>query len=230
MAQLVAETIAGSLRERIERGDWGDGTRLPPEREIAEAYGVARNTIRRALNLLGESTQITRVVGRGTFVEPTARGSLTDLSDVLARIAGSSPADMMEIRQLLEPTAAAFAATNASAAELLRVAEAHRLAEAATDLADFEHWDAEFHHRVFACSRNELLREIHNILRLVRNQVPWLEMKRRAFSEDRRRHYCQEHQALIDALGRRDPEGARSAMLAHLRSVESNLFERGPRD
>jgi DNA-binding FadR family transcriptional regulator len=134
---------------------------------------------------------------------------------------------MMEIRQLLEPSAAGFAATNASSAELVRVAEAHRQAEAATTLTEFEHWDAEYHHRVFACSRNELLREIHNILRIVRNQAPWLEMKRRAFTEERRRRYCDEHQALLDALMRRDPEGARSAMLTHLRSVESNLFDRG---
>ena len=83
---------------------------------------------------------------------------------------GASPADMMEIRQLLEPAAAAFAATNASATELGKVAEAHRHAVAATVLPDFEHWDAELHHRVFACSRNELLREIHNVLRILRNQ------------------------------------------------------------
>jgi DNA-binding FadR family transcriptional regulator len=224
MAQLVAEAIARSLKERIDRGDWGDGARLPPERDLAASYGVARNTIRRALGLLGDSMPITRTVGRGTFVEATATASL---SDVLSRIAGVSPADMMEIRQLLEPSAAGFAATNASSAELVRVAEAHRQAEAATTLTEFEHWDAEYHHRVFACSRNELLREIHNILRIVRNQAPWLEMKRRAFTEERRRRYCDEHQALLDALMRRDPEGARSAMLTHLRSVESNLFDRG---
>jgi DNA-binding FadR family transcriptional regulator len=224
MAQLVAEAIARSLKERIDRGDWGEGARLPPERDLAASYGVARNTIRRALGLLADSMPITRTVGRGTFVEATADASLPD---VLSRISGASPADMMEIRQLLEPSAAGFAATNASSAELVRVAEAHRQAEAATTLTEFEHWDAEYHHRVFACSRNELLREIHNILRIVRNQAPWLEMKRRAFTEERRRRYCDEHQALLDALRRRDPEGARSAMLTHLRSVESNLFDRG---
>ena len=69
MPQLVAETIAQSLRERIERGDWADGSRIPPERELAAQFGVARNTIRRAIGLLGDSVAITREVGRGTFVE-----------------------------------------------------------------------------------------------------------------------------------------------------------------
>lgn len=223
MPQLVAETIAQSLRERIERGDWADGSRIPPERELAAQFGVARNTIRRAIVLLGNSVAITREVGRGTFVEAKDGGAL---ADVIVRMEGASPADMMEIRQLLEPTAAAFAATNASATELGKVAEAHRHAAAATALSEFERWDAELHHRIFACSRNELLREIHNVLRILRNQVQWLEMKRRSFSEERRRQYCLEHEMLVDALMRRDPEGARSAMQVHLRSVENNLLGR----
>jgi DNA-binding FadR family transcriptional regulator len=191
MPQLVAETIAQSLKERIERGEWADGSRIPPERELAAQFGVARNTIRRAIGLLGDSVALTREVGRGTYVEAKGGGAL---ADVIVRMEGASPADMMEIRQLLEPTAAAFAATNASAAELGKVALAHREASAATDLADFERWDAELHHRVFACSRNDLLREIHNVLRILRTQPQWLEMKRRSFSEARRRQYCVEHE------------------------------------
>ena len=66
----------------------------------------------------------------------------------------------------------------------------------ALDMPDFEHWDAEFHHRIFACSRNEFLKEIHNLMRILRNQAPWFEMKKRSFSEERRRTYCGEHQAI----------------------------------
>ncbi|QND61179.1 FCD domain-containing protein [Mesorhizobium huakuii] len=45
-------------------------------------------------------------------------------------------------------------------------------------------------------------------------------MKKRSFSEERRLGYCDEHQAILDCLVRRDPEGATDAMLAHLRTVE----------
>ena len=93
-------------------------------------------------------------------------------------------------------------------------------------MPEFERWDAELHHRIFACSRNELLREIHNVLRVLRNQSAWFEMKKRSFSEERRSGYCAEHQALVDALLRRDPEDARLAMRRHLQSVESNLLGR----
>ena len=56
-----------------------------------------------------------RQVGRGTFL---AAANANTLSAAVTRMEGTSPADMMEIRQLLEPTAAAFAATNASVGEL----------------------------------------------------------------------------------------------------------------
>ncbi|TIT55904.1 MAG: FadR family transcriptional regulator, partial [Mesorhizobium sp.] len=135
-------------------------------------------------------------------------------------------ADMMEIRQLLEPAAASFAATNASAMELNAVREAHKIACEAQDMPTFEHWDAEFHHRIFACSRNEFLKEIHNLMRILRNQAPWFEMKKRSFSEERRGIYCSEHQTVLDALLRRDPESASQAMLAHLKTVERNLLGR----
>lgn len=223
MPRLVAASIARSLKERIDVGEWADGSRMPSQRALAEDFGVARNTIRRAIGLLGDTVPISREVGRGTFFESSAQ---TSLAEIIGRMEGASPADMMEIRQLLEPTAAAFAATNASAGELARVAEAHRRALGATEMPDFEHWDAELHHRVFACSRNELLREMHNVLRLLRNQTPWFEMKKRSFSEDRRRRYCSEHQAFVDALFRRDPDAARSAMYVHLRTVEANMLGR----
>lgn len=138
----------------------------------------------------------------------------------------TSPADMMEIRQLLEPAAAAFAATNASATELNAVREAHQIACDAKDMPEFEHWDAEFHHRVFACCRNDFLKEIHNLMRAIRNQSLWFEMKKRSFSEERRQRYCEEHQAILDALLRRDPDGAKTAMTIHLRTVEKNLLGR----
>jgi len=221
--RLVAVDIASTLRDRIAAGEWLASGRMPPERELAAEYGVARNTVRRAVAILEADGTVIRHVGRGTFL---ANDDSASLSAVVGRMEGTSPSDMMEVRQLLEPAAASFAATNASTAELDAVREAHLTACEATDMPEFEHWDAELHHRVFSCSRNDFLKEIHALMRIVRNQPPWFEMKRRSFSEDRRRAYCAEHEVLVDALVRRDREGARAAMLTHLQSVARNLLGR----
>ncbi|MBZ9738944.1 MULTISPECIES: FadR/GntR family transcriptional regulator [unclassified Mesorhizobium] len=223
MPKLVASDIATALKKRISSGEWIENGRIPPERDLAREFGVARNTMRRAVSFLEDEGTVVRHVGRGTFLTATNPASM---AAVVGRMEGTSPADMMEIRQLLEPAAASFAATNASAMELNAVREAHRIACEAQDMPTFEHWDAEFHHRIFACSRNEFLKEIHNLMRILRNQAPWFEMKKRSFSEERRGIYCSEHQTVLDVLLRRDPESASQAMLAHLKTVERNLLGR----
>jgi DNA-binding FadR family transcriptional regulator len=223
MPRLVATDIANALKKRIDSGEWQEQGRIPPERDLADEFGVARNTVRRAVGLLQQSGAVSRQVGRGTFL---VAANVDTLAAAIKRMEGASPADMMEIRELLEPAAAAFAATNASASEIEAVREAHLEACDAVDMPAFEHWDAEFHHRIFSCSRNEFLREIHNLMRVLRNQAPWFEMKKRSFSEERRRIYCTEHELVLDALLRRDNESAKAAMLQHLKTVERNLLGR----
>ncbi len=221
MPRAVATEIARTLKTRIESGEWDDN-RMPPERDLATTFGVARNTVRRAMALLKQEGSVAGHVGRGTFVLPAKRA----LSDVIARMQGASPADVMDIRLMLEPGAAGFAATNASVSDILGIEEAHRQAVTAFEMPVFERWDAEFHHRIVTCSRNGLLKDFHELLRELRNQSPWFEMKRRSFSEERRRHYCAEHAFIIEALHCRDPDCARNAMQAHLMTVRFNMLGR----
>ena len=221
MPRAVAATIARAMRSRIDAGEWAQD-RLPPERALAADFGVARNTVRRAMALLRQEGAAALASQGGGSVASLPR----ELADTLLRMQGASPADMMEIRLMLEPGAAGFAATAASASDIADVAEAHRAACAALDMPAFEGWDAEFHHRIVICSRNDLLNEFHDLLRGLRNQSPWFEMKRRSFSDERRRHYCNEHAVILDALQRRDPDGARAAMLAHLLTVRLNMLGR----
>ena len=147
-----------------------------------------------------------------------------DLLDVLRRICGTSPLDIMNVRKIVEPQAAEAAAIHASEAALTAVREAHAAAERASDMDTFEHWDAEFHRRIFSSTRNELLANLDEIVRVVRSQTPWTELKRRSFSNERRLIYCREHETLLRALERRDADAAANAMRAHLETVAKNLF------
>src|SRR5258706_16358371 len=109
MPRPIAATIAHTLKQRIDAGEWSDGRQVSPERDLAADFGVARNTIRKAMDLLVESGTISRHIGRGTFVNHLAGPSL---ADIVTRMEGASPADMMEVRLLLEPVASAYAAIN----------------------------------------------------------------------------------------------------------------------
>jgi DNA-binding FadR family transcriptional regulator len=148
------------------------------------------------------------------------------MSEIIGRMAGASPADMMELRLLLEPLAASNAAIHASSAQLAAIEEAHGEATNASDIVTFERWDSALHQRIFSCSRNELLRGIYDLVHVLRNQSPWFDMKKRSFSEERRQIYCRQHGAIVAAMMRRDPEASHAAMLTHLRTVEANMLGR----
>jgi DNA-binding FadR family transcriptional regulator len=223
LPKIVANTIEGSLRQRIAAGEWSGTGRLPPERDLAAEYGVARNTVRRAVEAIAHDGTIERHVGRGTFLN----GGTNELSTILQRVTGVSPADLMAARLIVEPQAAAIAAKNASLSDLQSIAEAHQNASEAYQTDEFEHWDTQFHQRLFAATRNELLASIHDILQVIRSRNAWIELKRKSFSENRRRDYCAQHGNVVAALENRDADGAARAMLLHIEAIEMALFGRG---
>jgi DNA-binding FadR family transcriptional regulator len=143
---------------------------------------------------------------------------------LLQRISGTSPVDVMAARLMVEPHAAAAAAVNATTADLAIIREAHDDATRETDPGSFEKLDAEFHVRIFAATRNELLLSLHDILRVIRNQPAWIEMKRRRYTEARRRGYCEDHEAIVQALYARNSDLASETMKRHLVNVHRNLF------
>jgi DNA-binding FadR family transcriptional regulator len=222
LPKVVAGAIEGSLRKRIAAGEWSATGRLPAERELAAQYGVARNTVRRAVEAIAHDGIIERHVGRGTFVN----GGATELADIVQRVTGVSPADLMAARLIVEPQAAAIAAKNASSSDLQMIAEAHQRASDAHQNDEFEHWDTQFHQRIFAATRNELLVSVHDILQVIRSRNAWIELKRKGFSENRRRDYCTHHGEIIAALKNRDAEGAAQAMRLHIETIELALFGR----
>jgi DNA-binding GntR family transcriptional regulator len=73
--QLRYQRVQEALAEEIERGGRAPGSKLPPERALAEHFGVSRVTLRRALDELARSGVVTRtdvgwVVGSGAIGEP----------------------------------------------------------------------------------------------------------------------------------------------------------------
>jgi len=64
----VSSQIADQIRESILAGDFTPGEKLPPERELAEMFGVSRPSVREALNLLASAGLVMSYQGGGTVV------------------------------------------------------------------------------------------------------------------------------------------------------------------
>ncbi|MBN2628196.1 MAG: GntR family transcriptional regulator [Spirochaetales bacterium] len=68
-SQPMYRTIFEELEGKIRRGEYPVGSRLPSEKELAEAYRVSRITSRKSLSLLSEAGLAERLPGKGTFVK-----------------------------------------------------------------------------------------------------------------------------------------------------------------
>jgi DNA-binding FadR family transcriptional regulator len=220
LPKIVASNIERSLRQRIAAGEWSTSERLPPERDLAAEYGVARNTIRRAIQAITNLGMLQRNVGRGTFLNKRT----SELRATLRRVTEASPADLIAVRLIVEPQAAAITAKNARSSDLQAIADAHFHATEALQTDEFEHWDSLFHQRLLAATRNELLVSIHNILQGVCSRHALIELKRKYFSEECRRDYCAQHANVVTALANRDAYAAAEAMLRSIKVIEAALF------
>ena len=67
-AEFVYVQVATDLADRIDKGEFPRGGRLPSETELAEHYGVAKMTVRRALDVLRDRGIIRTLHGRGSVV------------------------------------------------------------------------------------------------------------------------------------------------------------------
>ena len=95
--KLGAAEIAGKLRRQIVAGTLQNQDRLPPERQLAEIYGVARGTIREALVHLVNDNFLE--------IRPSSGSYVTFKSDTLdtSIIETANPLELMDARFALEP-------------------------------------------------------------------------------------------------------------------------------
>jgi DNA-binding FadR family transcriptional regulator len=198
----------------------GDG-RLPPERAIATRLGVNRGEVRKALAVLEAEGRVWRHVGRGTFAtraQPAA-------GEIAAIAQETSPPAAMEARLIVEPELARLAALRATAAQIAELRRLAAAARAAPGWAAYEEADFRLHELVAEASGNRLLLEVERLVNGVRRSVVWGHLARRPEGPSADYHSFDEHDAIIEAIARRDRRGAAEAMRRHLESTARALAE-----
>jgi len=96
--------IADDLRRRLRGAEWGPGARLPNRRVLSREYGVAVNTVGRAIALLAEEGLITTTARHGTFVA-TPGPAAGAHAGIAARgaVARAGPAPIVGIANMVVP-------------------------------------------------------------------------------------------------------------------------------
>lgn len=207
--QSLNNVVADALREAILSGQFKPGDRLP-EPQLAEMFGVSRNPIREALQVLSNEGLVETSPRKGARVPLMSREELSE---------------MIELRAELEGISARNAARHCD--NDLRVELGELIAEGDRALAEgdqegLEAMNARFHRDLGRAGRNRYLAEIMGSLR---DRTFWLFSTRaQVRAEDSWREHAQILRAVIDG------DGTRATDLAseHVRQVGKSLLDDMP--
>ncbi|HEX3984060.1 MAG TPA: FadR/GntR family transcriptional regulator [Acidisoma sp.] len=216
-----AETLRKLLGREIASGRWRIGDKLPTERELGETYGVARNTVRRALRALEDEKLIIRHVGRGTF---KAGGADAAEEAFLPSADSLSPAGVVECRLIFEPEMAPLAVARATQVDFERLAQCLKGGEAAATVEEFEHWDGALHEAIAQATHNQTIVAMARALAVVRTRGEWGQLKARSMTPEHRQALHEQHSRIVASLRDRDREAARHLMRDHILYVRAYMF------
>ncbi|MGN6218039.1 MAG: FadR/GntR family transcriptional regulator [Microbacterium sp.] len=191
--------------------------RLPPERELCDALGMSRGTLREQLAVLERLGFITRTQGRGTFLSSPSYDFVRTFFAISRELGHLTDDEFSESRVLLEEAlaeAAARRATPDEVAELRAVVDRMVASQAAGDSVDAHEADVAFHRRLQTVVDNSVLQFLHEGLsHLLRDDIAARRLAVAEAPEDARTDSI--HYDIVDAIAAGDPAGARHAMRRH---------------
>ena len=218
------EETVERLLTAIKLGVVEPGSRLLPERELAERLEVSRVTLREAIRALQRSGYVESRRGRygGTFVSQVLPTLTKTAARRLSQRTGYSLEDTLTLRSVLEEGAAEQAASagpyagSREAAELVACFED---CSRATDLHEYRRLDSRFHLAVAETAGSPSLT----------NAVAGIRMRVNGFLDaipvldPNIEHSEQQHAKIVDAILAGKPDDARRAMAEHLSATAALL-------
>ena len=207
---LTDAAVNGIIR-LIMTNDMQPGDKLPTEYQLAEQLGVGRSTLREATRTLAMRNILEIRQGAGTFVSAKRGVPQDPLGLTFMENDARLALELFDIRLMLEPKAAEWAAAKASQEQWRELEDCCDTLKARIDAGEsYSEADEAFHSCIARCSGNRVLA---NLIPIVVSSIPMTTLS----SEDRFRHSTDaQHRRILGALRRRDATGAAMAMSEHL--------------
>jgi DNA-binding FadR family transcriptional regulator len=221
--------VVHELGRRIAGGAYAQGDALPNEEALCGELGVSRTALRESVKVLAAKGLVESRPRIGTRVRASENWNLLD-PDVLAWRCASAPdaqfvLQLNEMREIIEPAAAALAARNRAPAQLRRIAEAYAAMDAATTLDSWVAADLAFHSAVLEATNNPLLRPLAALIGSALESLLVLSARKAGDFKVA----LPEHGAVLDAIRTQDADSARERMAGLLSDTRARLLKPAPR-
>ena len=210
------------IRDLIVQTPYQPGERLPPEREIAEMLNVTRTVVREALIMLEIKGLVDVRRGAGIYVLDNADAQTIDSTDA-NHCNDAGPFELLQARQLLESNIAEFAATQVTKQDIMKLMDIQEHARNEKCFRDSE-WDLQFHIQVALATQNSALAAIVEKMWTQRSHNPYWKKLHEHIDARTVDNWCDDHDQILKALIRKDPNAAKLAMWQHLENTKIMLF------
>jgi len=216
----LTEQVVEHCTRLILDGTWAAGAVLSTEGELARQFGVSRTVIRECVRVLASRGMLDVRQGRGTTVTSPASWNVTEPLALLIRADRPSLLNWLEVRTILESESARLAATRAGAADHdALVAALRRVTAAAEHPDDYVEADIALHLRIAEAAHNpQMCLVLRPLVQPLRTELRQTVRNVTAMAAATR-----EHIAIVERILAGDGEGARAAMLLHLRRVTDEI-------
>ena len=225
LKQSLSDKLAQRIRGMIQKGDYGQGDRLPPIMEMAKRFGVGHPTIREALKKLETMGIVEIRHGSGVYVSRSEEVLVLASPDYPGTVTKKLLLDLIDTRMPLEMKSVAEAVKNATLDDLV---EMRRLLKQAGDNFDndvvLNETNMGFHRQIAIASGNTVLLQLLDVLRDLFTEEQRLILG--IFGSRERDH--REHLAILESLENRDEAVGVERMRKHLQGVADSIHRWDP--
>ncbi len=220
----TVQIVVDTLFARIKSEEYPTDTRLPSERTLASELGVARNTVREALDVLESQNVIRRRPGSGSFVTyrsttPTVRGSDSVADE-------TSPLDHLVVRGILEPEMVRLAVVNMTPRQITELSQTLSEIEGiTTDVDAFIDHEEKLYTQIAQGTGNPLLASCYRLTIETYRQSFRTKLRRRNLTPKRIQDYQKRYNTLFNAIASRDVASAVEFIKLHLVEEQKLLLQ-----
>lgn len=226
--EKVSIQVAQKLESMIMEGALKPGDKLPAERLLAQQMRISRASLRQAIQALVSKNMLETKQGSGTFVSEQFNQDLSAPLLGLIKQDRRSRFDVLELRRILEPIAAAQAATRCSSTDqaiIEKYYHAMQAAHAEKDVQMAAQADTRFHLSIVETSGNLVLLHVIRSLYSVMEQSIELSLEHIYPRQGFHQRLDQQHQAIMQGVFQGHPEQASLAIKEHIDFVENVMRE-----
>jgi GntR family transcriptional repressor for pyruvate dehydrogenase complex len=215
--QEVAKQLERRITEEMKPGDL-----LPPERQLVEMLGVSRSSVRDAIRSLELKGLLEPRQGVGTVVCRPGASPANPLATALLE-KRKTVAELLDVRQMLEPPLARRAALHITRDEIAEIEEILVRQEAKVGRGELGiEEDSEFHYTIALASDNTAVLKVMDVLMDLLRET----RERSLQVEGRQEKSLAGHRRILAALKRGDAAAAEAAMRRHLQEMEQIVLKK----